>query len=149
MRRYKSLAQVERAFRSLKTIDLKLRPVHHSLATRFRAHIFPCTLAYHIEWHMREAWRELMFADEEQNLKNARDPVAPARRSPTAEASTHMLADGTVAHSFSTLLAALSTIVRSTCQPHGAECDAPRSTVTTMANAKQQCAFELLRELTV
>ena len=63
VRNYKSLANVERAFRSLKTIDLKVRPIHHRTADRVRAHIFLCMLAYYVEWHMREAWRELIFAD--------------------------------------------------------------------------------------
>ena len=63
VRNYKSLAQVERAFRSLKTIDLKVRPIHHHLADRVRSHIFLCMLAYYVEWHMREAWRPLLFAD--------------------------------------------------------------------------------------
>ena len=66
VRNYKSLANVERAFRSLKTVDLKVRPIHHRTADRVRAHIFLCMLAYYVEWHMREAWRELMFADTDQ-----------------------------------------------------------------------------------
>ncbi len=78
VRSYKSLANVERAFRSMKTIDLKVRPIHHRLADRVRAHILLCMLAYYVEWHMREAWRELMFADIEQQAKATRDPVAPA-----------------------------------------------------------------------
>ena len=81
VRRYKSLAQVERAFRSLKTMDLKIRPIHHRLADRVRAHIFLCLLSYYVEWHLRAAWRELMFADEDQEAKETRDPVAPAQRS--------------------------------------------------------------------
>ena len=151
VRRYKSLAQVERAFRSLKTIDLKVRPIHHRLADRVRAHIFLCMLAYYLEWHMREAWRELMFADEEHNAKATRDPVAPARRSAAAEAKAtrHTLDDGTPAHSFSTLLAALSTIVRNTCRPRQGEHDAPSFNITTLANAKQQRALELLRQIPV
>jgi transposase len=84
VRNYKSLANVERAFRSLKTIDLKVRPIHHRTADRVRAHIFLCMLAYYVEWHMREAWRELMFADTDQQAKATRDPVAPARRSKAA-----------------------------------------------------------------
>ncbi len=149
--RYKSLAQVERAFRSLKTIDLKVRPIHHRLAERVRAHIFLCMLAYYLEWHMREAWRELMFADEDQGAKASQDPVAPARRSPAAEAkaSSHTLEDGTTAHSFSTLLAALSTIVRNTCRARQIEHDAPTFAITTLANAKQQRALELIRQITV
>ena len=103
VRHYKSLANVERAFRSLKTIDLKVRPIHHHLADRVRAHIFLCMLAYYVEWHMREAWRELMFADTDQQAKATRDPVAPAKRSKAAQikATTHTLEDGTPAHSFS------------------------------------------------
>ena len=84
VRNYKALANVERAFRSLKTIDLKVRPIHHHLADRVRAHIFLCMLAYYVEWHMREAWRELMFADADQEAKATRDPVAPAKRSKAA-----------------------------------------------------------------
>lgn len=151
VRRYKSLAQVERAFRSLKTIDLKVRPIHHRLAKRVRAHIFLCMLAYYIEWHMREAWRELMFADEDQRAKATRDPVAPARRSPAAQAkaTSHTLNDGTTAHSFSTLLATLSTIVRNTCRARQVEPDAPSFTITTIANAKQQRAIELIKQMPV
>ena len=81
VRNYKALANVERAFRSLKTMDLKVRPIHHRTADRVRAHIFLCMLAYYVEWHMREAWRELMFADTDQQAKATRDPVAPAKRS--------------------------------------------------------------------
>ena len=69
MRSYKALAEVERAFRSMKTIDLHIRPIHHRLEERVRAHIFLCMLAYYVEWHMREAWRELMFADEDLRAK--------------------------------------------------------------------------------
>src|SRR5260370_29400516 len=69
VRSYKALAEVERAFRSMKTIDLHIRPIHHRLEGRVRAHIFLCMLAYYVEWHMREAWRELMFADEDRERK--------------------------------------------------------------------------------
>ena len=69
VRSYKALSNVERAFRSLKTVDLKVRPIHHRLADRVRAHILLCMLACHVEWHMREAWRELMFADTDQAAK--------------------------------------------------------------------------------
>lgn len=150
VRRYKSLAQVERAFRSLKTVDLKVRPIHHRLADRVRAHIFLCMLAYYAEWHMREAWRGLMFADEDQLAKMARDPVAPAKRSAAAErkALTHTLEDGTPAHSFSTLLAELGTIVRNSCRLPQTE-HASIFQITTTANAIQQRAFELIRQLAV
>ena len=81
VRNYKSWANVERAFRSLKTVDLKVRPIHHRVADWVRAHIFLGMLAYYVEWNLREAWRELMFADTDQAAKAARDPVAPAKRS--------------------------------------------------------------------
>src|SRR4029077_11198994 len=81
---YKRLAQVERAFRSLKSVDLKVRPIHHRLEERVRAHVLLCMLAYYVEWHMCEAWRELLFADEDLEAKRTRDPVAAAKRSPEA-----------------------------------------------------------------
>ena len=149
VRNYKSLANVERAFRSLKTVDLKVRPIHHRKADRVRAHIFLCMLAYYVEWHMREAWRELMFADTDQQSKATRDPVAPAERSPAAQAKAarHALDDGTPAHSFSTLLADLAGIVRNTCRAPNAPADAPTFQVTTTPNAKQRRAFELLKQI--
>jgi transposase len=149
VRNYKSLAQVERAFRSLKTVDLHVRPIHHRKADRVRAHIFLCMLAYYVEWHMREAWRELMFADTDQAAKLTRDPVAPAKRSTAAraKAASHALQDGTPAHSFSTLLADLAGIVRNTCRtPHAAP-EAPTFTVITTPTAQQQRAFELLKNI--
>ncbi len=149
VRNYKSLAQVERAFRSLKTVDLKVRPIHHRKPDRVRAHIFLCMLAYYVEWHMREAWRELMFADTDQAAKATRDPVAPAQRSQAAQdkAARHTLDDGTPAHSFSTLLADLAGIVRNTCRtPHAAP-DAPTFKVVTTPNATQQRAFKLLEQI--
>lgn len=135
VRNYKALANVERAFRSLKTVDLKVRPIHHRTADRVRAHIFLCLLAYYVEWHLREAWRELLFADTEQQAKATRDPVAPATRSDSAQAkaATHRLIDGTPAHSFSTLMAELATLVRNTCRTPHAGPDAPTFEVTTTA----------------
>jgi transposase len=149
VRNYKALANVERAFRSLKTIDLKVRPIHHRTADRVRAHIFLCMLAYYVEWHMREAWRELMFADTDQQAKATRDPVAPAKRSKAAQAKAarHTLEDGTPAHSFSTLMADLAGIVRNICRTPKAGLDAPTFEVLTTPNAKQQQAFELLRQI--
>jgi hypothetical protein len=151
VRSYKSLADVERAFRSLKTIDLKVRPIHHRLADRVCAHIFLCTLAYYVEWHMREAWRALLFADEDQAAKATRDPVAPAQRSAQAErkAHTHTLSDGTPAHSFRTLLEELSSIVRNTCRTAKASPQAPTFTIVTQANPIQQRALALLDTITV
>jgi hypothetical protein len=149
VRNYKSLAQVERAFRSLKTVDLKVRPIHHRKPDRVRAHIFLCMLAYYVEWHMREAWRELMFADTNQAAKATRDPVAPAQRSQAAQdkASSHTLDDGTPAHSFSTLLADLAGIVRNTCRTSNAAPQARTFQVTTTPTAAQQRAFDLLRQI--
>jgi transposase len=151
VRNYKSLANVERAFRSLKTIDLKVRPIHHRTADRVRAHIFLCMLAFYVEWHMREAWRELMFADTEQHAKATRDPVAPAKRSKQALAKVarHTLHDGTPAHSLSTLMAELATLVRNTCRTPHAGSDAPTFEVLTTPNSKQQRAFELLQQITL
>jgi transposase len=149
VRNYKLLVHVERAFRSLKTIDLKIRPIHHRLADRVRAHILLCMLAYYVEWHMREAWRELMFADPDQDAKMIRDPVAPAKRSEAAEikATSRRLQDGTPTHSFSTLLEELGTIVRNTCRTPNAGPDAPTFDVTTISNPKQQRAFELIKSI--
>ncbi len=89
VRSYKLLSNVERAFRSLKGIDRKVRPIYHHLEGRVRAHIFLCMLAYYVEFHMREAWRELLFADEDQEAKKTRDPVSPAKRSKEALVKAH------------------------------------------------------------
>ncbi len=149
VRHYKSLANVERAFRTMKTIDLKVRPIHHRLADRVRAHIFLCMLAYYVEWHLREAWRELLFADEDQAAKQTRDPVAPATRSNAAKAkaAAHTLDDGSPAHSFATLLAELSTIVRNTCRAPGTTQNPATFQATTLPNPKQQRALELIQHL--
>lgn len=149
VRNYKSLAQVERAFRSMKTMDLKIRPIHHHLADRVRSHILLCMLAYYVEWHMREAWRPLLFADEDQLAKTTRDPVATARRSAAAEvkAASRLLDDATPAHSFATLQHELATIVRNTCRTPRAADAAPTFTVTTTPNPKQRRALELLNAI--
>ena len=149
VRSYKSLAHVERAFRSMKTIDLKVRPIHHRLENRVRAHIFLCMLAYYVEWHLREAWRELMFADTEQQAKASRDPVAPATRSAAAQtkAATHALVDGTPAHSFATLMAELATLVRNTCRAPNVGAHAPTFELTTAAEPMHQRAFALVQTI--
>jgi transposase len=151
VRHYTSLANVERAFRSLKTVDLKVRPIHHRLADRVRAHIFLCMLAYYVEWHMREAWRELMFADEDQQARLTHDPVAPAKRSKAAQAkaATKRTGDGTPAHSFATLLAELSTITRNTCRSPRAGEQANAFELVTISNPKQKHALELIESLTL
>ena len=149
VRNYKSLANVERAFRSLKTIDLKVRPIHHRKADRVRAHIFLCMLAYYVEWHLREAWRELMFADTEQQAKATRDPVAPAQRSASAQAkaATHCLSDGTPAHSFATLMAELANLVRNTCRTPNAGPDAPTFELTTTPEPTHERALALVQAI--
>jgi transposase len=149
VRTYKSLAQVERAFRSIKTMDLKVRPIHHHLENRVRAHIFLCMLAYYVEWHMREAWRELMFSDEDQAAKLIRDPVAPAQRSDEAmkKVQSRTLDDGTPVHSFQTLMATLAGIVRNTCRTPGGRADAPTFEITTTHNPQQKRALELIGQI--
>ena len=150
VRHYKSLSQVERAFRSMKTVDLKIRPIHHRLAERVKAHIFLCMLAYYVEWHLKEAWRPLLFADEDQAAKANRDPVAPAQRSESARtkiARRHH-GDGTPIHSFATLLTELATIVRNTCRTSTAS-DAPTFTVTTQSNPLQRQAMDLIGQMAV
>jgi hypothetical protein len=151
VRNYKRLSDVERAFRSLKTIDLKVRPIHHRREPRVRAHIFLCMLAYYVEWHMREAWRPLLFADEDQQAKRTRDPVAPAKRSPAALRKVHtkVLADGTIVHSFQTLLKALSTIVRNVCRRRGAPADEPTFQIVTTPTPQQERAHDLLKTIAV
>jgi hypothetical protein len=146
VRTYKSLSQVERAFRSIKTMDLKVRPIHHHLEGRVRAHIFLCMLAYYVEWHMRQAWAPLMFADEDQVAKLTRDPVAPAKRSEAAmkKVLSRTLEDGTPTHSFQTLLRELQAVVRNTCRTPKSASDAPTFQVTTTQNEKQKRALELI-----
>ena len=149
VRSYKALANVERAFRSLKMVDLKLRPIHHRTADRVRAHILLCMLAYYVEWHMREAWRELLFADTEQAAKTTRDPVAPAKRSEKAlrKVVSGELDDGSPVHSFATLLDDLATIVRNTCLAPNAADDEPTFEVVTTANAQQRRALDLITQI--
>jgi transposase len=149
VRTYKSLAQVERAFRSIKTMDLKVRPIHHHLEGRVRAHIFLCMLAYYVEWHMRDVWRELMFTDEDQAPKLTRDPVAPAKRSDAAMRKVlgRTLEDGSPAHSFQTLMAQLQTIVRNTCCTQKSADDAPTFELVTLPTEKQKRALELIGQI--
>jgi transposase len=151
VRGYKTLSEVERAFRSLKTVDLKVRPIRHWLENRVRAHIFLCMLAYYLEWHMREAWRELLFADEDLEAKLHRDPVAPAKRSENAlhKIAVRRFPDGTPVHSLRTLLQEMGTIVRSTCVPRTAKAASPSFALVTTPNAAQQRALELLQRIKV
>jgi hypothetical protein len=113
---YKSLSTVERAFRSMKSVDLKVRPIYHHQAERVKAHVFLCMLAYYVEWHMRRALAPLLFDDEEPDAAQAQRTsiVAPAQRSTSAQqkAASKQTADGLPVHSFRTLLADLATLTR-------------------------------------
>ena len=151
VRSYKLLSQVERAFLTLKTIGLKVRPIRHRKERRVRAHIFLCMLAYYVQWHLQEAWRELLFSDEDQDAKKTRDPVAPAKRSNEALRKVHerTLADGTPAHSFQTLLDELGGIVRNVCRRSNAPEDEPTFTMTTTPNPKQQRALDLVASISL
>jgi len=149
VRTYKTLSQVERAFRTLKSPDIDIRPIHHRLADRVRAHIFLCMLAYYVEWHMRQAWAPLMFADADQAAKLTRDPVAPAERSPAAlrKVHTRQLDDGSPAHSFSTLLAELATITHNACRAHAPGQPGTTFNILTAPNPKQADALKLIQTI--
>jgi len=116
VRSYKRLAAVERAFRSLKTVDLNVRPIHHRKADRVRAHVFLCMLAYYVEWHMRRVLAPMLFDDDDRAAGEAarRSVVAPAQRSPRAQAKalTKRTDEGEPVHSFQSLLRHLRTIVK-------------------------------------
>jgi transposase len=119
VRDYKRLSQVEQAFRCLKGIDLLVRPIHHRLEGRVRAHFLICVLAYYVEWHLRRAWRPLLFEDEElDGARAVRDPVAAATPSASArrKKTKHQTSGGLPVHSFRTLLAHLGTRSRETYQ---------------------------------
>jgi transposase len=151
VRSYKSLSQVERAFRSMKSIDLEVRPIYHHLVIRVRAHLFLCMLSYYVKWHMMEAWRPLIFADEDNDAKKTRDPVAPAKRSAKAlqKVGTKRLEDGTEVHSFQTLLKSLATIVRNVCRYKNPGKKSPTFTMDTIPSKEQQRAFDLLATIRV
>lgn len=151
VRSYKLLSQAERAFRSFKTVDLMVRPIRHRLEDRVRAHIFLCMLAYYVQWHMMEAWRPLLYADEDQKAKDLRDPVATAKRSDSAmkKIRTKRLDDGSRVHSFHSLLGHLGAIVRATCRCSGGRDTSAIFTMITRRNPKQQKAFDLLQTIRV
>ena len=108
---YKGLARVERAFRSLKTVDLHIRPIHHWLAPRVRAHVFLCLLACHVEWHMRERLKPMLFDDDDPAARERPSIVAPAQPSPAAlrMRANKVTANGGPVHSFQSLLRDLAT----------------------------------------
>jgi transposase len=117
VRSYKSLAEVERAFRCLKGIDLLVRPIRHRSEDRVPAHIFLCVLSYYVEWHLRRAWAPLLFEDEERwEERKHRDPILPAQPSTSAQRKkrSHETVDGLPVHSFESLLRALASRARVT-----------------------------------
>lgn len=146
VRWYKRLAVVERAFRSLKTVDLHLRPIGHRKPDRVRAHVFLCMLAYYVEWHMRQRLAPILFDDDDKPAGEARRSsiVAPAQRSPRAADKAHRkrTEDEAPVHSFQTLLRDLRTIVKSRVQLKGAP--ATEFDKITVPTPLQQRALDLL-----
>jgi hypothetical protein len=146
VRQYKSLARVERAFRCLKGMDLRIRPIFHRTEDHVKAHIFLCLLAYYVEWHLREALAPLLFQDEELPMaRSTRDPVAPAEPSDSARAKkrARQTQDGLPLHSFQTLLVALGTRCRNHCRV-GGEPNGRTFTVVSEPTDLQRRALELL-----
>jgi transposase len=146
VRSYKNLAAVERAFRSLKSVDLKVRPIHHHLADRVRAHVLLCMLAYYVEWHMRERLAPMLFDDDDKPEAEQlrRSIVAPAQRSRKAQskARTKRTENGGPVHSFQTLLKDLATVAKNCVRAN----TAGESTfdVITTPTPLQQRAYDLL-----
>ena len=142
----KSLSGVERALRSLKTVDLQVRPIHHRLADRVRAHILLCMLAYYVEWHMRKMLAPMLFDDHDKPQAQAARAsiVAPAKRSTAAmrKAMTKTTEDGLKVHSFQTLLGDLATIVKNWIQSKDQKATA--SDMLTTPTVIQQKALDLL-----
>ncbi len=143
---YKNLSGVERAFRSLKTVDLHVRPIHHRLPDRVRAHILLCMLAYYVEWHMRRLLAPILFDDHDPaHAQAARASiVSPAQRSAAAtrKARTKKTDDGLAVHSFQSLLRDLATIVNNRVQPN--DKNIPTFNMLTTATSLQQKALNLL-----
>ncbi len=145
---YKSLSRVERAFRSLKSIDLKIRPIHHRVAERVKCHVFLCMLAYYVEWHMRKALAPILFDDHDpaDALRGRPSMVAPAERSEAAKrkARTKSTEDASPVHSFRTLLADLATIAKNTVEVKRITDDPVRFEKVTKPTPFQQRALDLL-----
>jgi hypothetical protein len=141
---YKRLSEVERAFRSLKSVDLKIRPIYHHLADRVKAHVFLCVLSYYVEWHMRRALAPMLFDDDDPEAAAlARmSIVSPAERSSKAKSKDALkrTEDGLPVHSFQTLLKDLATLTRN-------EVQVADQTLRMLSNATavQQRAFALLK----
>jgi hypothetical protein len=144
VRSYKSLSNVERAFRSIKTTELHIRPIHHYKADRVRAHVLLCMLSYYVQWHMRRALAPSLFDDDDRDAAEARrdSVVAPARRSERAEekAATKRTDSDEPVHSFRSLLRHLSTIAKNRIQPKAADA----FDMITRPTPLQQRALDLL-----
>lgn len=146
VRTYKSLGQVEQAFRCMKGVDLRIRPIHHRSEPHVRAHIFLCMLAYYVEWHMRKALAPVLFQDEELDADRwARDPVARAEPSPGVKEKkcTKKTGAGWPVHSLRTLLNEMATRTRNTCRA-GEGKNALRFEQITETTPFQQHVFDLL-----
>jgi hypothetical protein len=145
---YKSLSEVERAFRTLKSIELKIRPIFHRLAERVKAHVFLCMLAYYVEWHMRKSLAPILFDDHEPgDAANSRPSmVTPAERSAAAKrkAKTKMTEDNLPVHSFHTLLADLATVTKNTVEVKPIGNEPARFEKLARPTPLQQRAFDLL-----
>ena len=143
---YKSLSHVERAFRSIKTVDLHVRPVFHYTAQRVRAHVFLCMLAYYVEWHMRARLKPMLFDDEylDEASASRASPVVKAVRSEHAKAkdASKLADDGLPLHSFRTLLQDLATLAYNV--THTQLNPEAKIILTTRPTALQAKAFELL-----
>jgi transposase len=147
VRAYKSLSQVEQAFRSYKTVDLKVRPIYHRLEQRVKAHIFLCMLSYYVEWHMRKALAPLLFDDEKVTEQEGEivSVVALSRwsKKARAKAATQKKSEKLPVHSFRTLMADLATIVKNKFQSQGLEASLTFEKIT-QPTSLQQKALDLL-----
>jgi len=152
VRSYKRLAEVERAFRCLKGIDLRVRPIRHRTAERVPAHIFLCLLAYYVEWHLRRAWAPLLFEDEERHeARGRRDPVLAAQPSASAQVKkhSHQTADGLPVQSFQSLMAELASRARVTYELKSADAAAAAFTQLPPPTPLQARAYKLIRSFPV
>ena len=146
VRNYKRLAEVERVFRALKSLDIRIRPIRHRTEDHVRAHIFLCLLAYYVEWHMRRALAPMLFDDEgRETSRMTRDPVAPAKPSASADAKrrSRQSADGLELHSFETLLGHLATRCQNRCVFHATP-GAPTAVRLTEPTPLQEKALKLI-----
>ena len=151
VRTYKSLSQVERAFRCMKGIDLLVRPIRHRTENRVPAHIFLCVLAYYVEWHMRRALAPILFEDDQlETARKRRDPVLPAVPTESAKTkkATHTTPDGLPVHSFETLMAELASRGRNTYRLKSDDSSLTFEQVP-QPTAVQRRAYELLELLPV